>query len=275
MGPENVPLPLSRIHEDLPALSSRPKGEISSRHQISSPVLVVMTDGRVFCCRICGKIPTKVISSAARNLRGKECALASTTPLPWCDRSHAPAWECSPGRSSSLMPTRVAWVASPNWRVAAPHPLSPCGRGILFFACPKKRNKRKGSPAAETAPFAKVRNRRGNNSLRSNSLPLHPVPRLAARRSANGPHRARIPLNETSRNPAGRTSVATESRVDWVRNEPQQKQAIGSARSPSCHLGQRERSSASRDFSSRCSSKRQTREEFAPKFTAYARPLVI
>ncbi len=59
--------------------------------------------------------------------------------------------------------------------------------GGAFFSCPKKRNKRKGSPVAETTPFAKVRNRRGNNSLRSNSLPLHPVPHLAARLSANGP----------------------------------------------------------------------------------------
>jgi hypothetical protein len=32
-----------------------------------------------------------------------------------------------------------------------------------------------------------VGNRRGKNSLRSNSLPLHPVPHLAARLSANGP----------------------------------------------------------------------------------------
>ena len=110
-------------------------------------------------------------------------------------------------------------------------PGNPCGLPILFFACPKKRNKRKGSPAAETAPFAKVRNRRGNNSLRSNSLPLHPIPRLAARLSANGPHRARIPLNETSRNPAGPPSVATESQGwgekrtptktgNWIRTLP-------------------------------------------------------
>ena len=58
---------------------------------------------------------------------------------------------------------------------------------ILFFACPKKRTKRKGSRATETTPAAKVRNRRGKNSLRSNSLPLHPVPALAARLSDNGP----------------------------------------------------------------------------------------
>lgn len=65
-------------------------------------------------------------------------------------------------------------------------PLSPCGMGILFFACPKKRTKRKGSRATETAPVAKFRNRRCKNSLRSNSLPLHPVPDLADRLSGNG-----------------------------------------------------------------------------------------
>ena len=66
-------------------------------------------------------------------------------------------------------------------------PGNPCGMGILFFACPKKRTKRKGSPAAETTPFAEVQNRRGKNSLRSNSLPLHPVPHPAARPSGKGP----------------------------------------------------------------------------------------
>jgi len=151
--------------------------------------------------------PPLGFSSAARNRRGKESLLHPQQPplvrsfprssvgmQPWAlQRPH-----CAKGRISEL-----AWRRS--------HPLSPCGRGILFFACPKKRNKRKGSPAAETTPFAKVQNRRGNNSLRSNSLPLHPVPRLAARLSANGPHRARIPLNETSRNPTGRPSVAAGS----------------------------------------------------------------
>ena len=64
---------------------------------------------------------------------------------------------------------------------------NPCGLSILFFAFPKKRIKRKGSPAAETTPFAEVQNRRGKNSLRSNSLPLHPVPHPAARLSGKGP----------------------------------------------------------------------------------------
>jgi hypothetical protein len=47
---------------------------------------------------------------------------------------------------------------------------------------------RNGSQAAENDPFVKVRNRRGKNSLRSNSLPLDPVPDLAARLSGNGLH---------------------------------------------------------------------------------------
>jgi len=50
----------------------------------------------------------------------------------------------------------------------------------------KKRTKRKGSHAAETTPVAKARNRRGKNSLRSDSLPLHPAPDLAARPSDDG-----------------------------------------------------------------------------------------
>lgn len=62
--------------------------------------------------------------------------------------------------------------------------LAPSPGGVLFFACPKKRTKRKGSPAAETAPADGVRNRRGKNSLRSNSLPLFPcsAPRRPAQR---------------------------------------------------------------------------------------------
>ena len=55
-----------------------------------------------------------------------------------------------------------------------PDGLVPSPGGVLFFACPKKRTKRKGSPAAETTPVAGLRNRRGKNSLRSNSLPLFP-----------------------------------------------------------------------------------------------------
>ena len=60
--------------------------------------------------------------------------------------------------------------------------VDPSPGGVLFFACPKKRTKRKGSPAAETTPVDGLRNRRGKNSLRSNSLPLVPGP--APRRPA-------------------------------------------------------------------------------------------
>ena len=65
--------------------------------------------------------------------------------------------------------------ASPGWHRPSPG-------GVLFFACPKKRTKRKGSPAAETTPVDGLRNRRGKNSLRSDSLPL--VPGSAPRRPA-------------------------------------------------------------------------------------------
>ena len=90
------------------------------------------------------------------------------------DRSHAPAWERHPDAP-----------ASPNRQHPSPG-------GVLFFACPKKRTRRvvcatplrKGSPAAETTPVDGPRNRRGKNSLRSNSLPLFPgsAPRRPAQR---------------------------------------------------------------------------------------------
>mgnify|MGYP006974893329 CR=1 FL=1 len=58
----------------------------------------------------------------------------------------------------------------------------PSPGGILFFVCPKKRIKRNGSPSAETAPVVELRNRRGKNSLRSNSSPL--ISGSAPRRTA-------------------------------------------------------------------------------------------
>ena len=71
-------------------------------------------------------------------------------------------------------------------RTLQPHQnaIDPLPGGVLFFACPKKRTKRKGSPAAETTPVDGLRNRRGKNSLRSNSLPLFPgsAPRRPAQR---------------------------------------------------------------------------------------------
>ena len=73
-----------------------------------------------------------------------------------------------------------------------PDGIDPSPGGVLFFACPKKRTRRvvcatplrKGSPAAETTPVDELRNRRGKNSLRSNSLPLFPgsAPRRPAQR---------------------------------------------------------------------------------------------
>ena len=73
-----------------------------------------------------------------------------------------------------------------------PDGLVPSPGGVLFFACPKKRTRRvvcatplrKGSPAAETTPVDGLRNRRGKNSLRSDSLPLSPgsAPRRPAQR---------------------------------------------------------------------------------------------
>ena len=84
-------------------------------------------------------------------------SLHSDPSHPPTDRSHAPA--------------------SPAWH-------RPLPGGVLFFACPKKRTKRKGSPAAETTPVDGLRNRRGKNSLRSDSLPLFPgsAPRRPAQR---------------------------------------------------------------------------------------------
>ncbi len=80
---------------------------------------------------------------------------------------------------------------------------NPCGLPILFFLCPKKRTKRKGSQAAETTPFGKVRNRRGKNSRRSDRLPLHPAPDLAARLSGNGLHSPRTRFFQKSNSSAG------------------------------------------------------------------------
>jgi len=50
----------------------------------------------------------------------------------------------------------------------------------------KKVTKENGSPAALTTPVVALRNRRGENSLRSNSSPLFPVAEPAARQGGNG-----------------------------------------------------------------------------------------
>ncbi len=89
-------------------------------------------------------------------------AMMLQRPCLSADRSHAPAW-------------------APD-APASPDGIAPSPGGVLFFVCPKKRTKRKGSPAAETTPVDGLRNRRGKNSLRSDSLPL--VPGSAPRRPA-------------------------------------------------------------------------------------------
>jgi len=81
-----------------------------------------------------------------------------------------------------------------------------------FLCVPKEKKRRvvcatplrKGSPAAETTPFVEVWNRRGKNSLRSDSLPLHPVPHPAARLSGKGTHRPRIDRLHVKERSAGR-----------------------------------------------------------------------
>ena len=60
--------------------------------------------------------------------------------------------------------------------------IDPSPGGVLFFACPKKRTKRKGSPAAETTPVDGLRNRRGQRptswqgSMGARIMPAIPPP---------------------------------------------------------------------------------------------------
>ena len=102
------------------------------------------------------------------------------------DRGHGPSLRLS---RTMIVPTlqrgNAIWTLQRR-----PDGIAPSPGGVLFFACPKKRTRRvvcatplrKGSPAAETTPVDGVRNRRGKNSLRSDSLPL--VPGSAPRRPA-------------------------------------------------------------------------------------------
>jgi hypothetical protein len=87
-------------------------------------------------------------------------------------------------------------------------------RASHSFLCQPKEKKRrvvcatplqKGSQATENAPFGKVRNRRGKNSLPSNRLPLHPAPDLAARLSGNGLHQPRTFSFQKSKSSTGTT----------------------------------------------------------------------
>ena len=96
------------------------------------------------------------------------------------DRGHGPSLRLS---RTMIVPTLQRGNAI--WTLQRyPDGITPLPGGVLFFACPKKRTKRKGSPAAETTPVDGLRNRRGKNSLRSNSLPLSPgsAPRRPAQR---------------------------------------------------------------------------------------------
>ena len=64
--------------------------------------------------------------------------------------------------------------------------ISPSSGGVLFFACPKKRTKRKGSPAAETTPVAGLRTGGAKTRCAQTVCPFFPVPHPAARLSAKG-----------------------------------------------------------------------------------------
>ena len=116
-------------------------------------------------------------------------------------RSHAPAWERHPDAP-----------ASPNRQHPSPG-------GVLFFACPKKRTRRvvcatplrKGSPAAETTPVDGLRNRRGKNSLRSDSLPL--VPGSAPRHPAQRQRAVCFPGDPSCREPSSWRGQRSSSRL--------------------------------------------------------------
>ena len=92
-----------------------------------------------------------------------------------------------------------------------PDGLVPSPGGVLFFACPKKRTKRKGSPAAETTPVDGPRNRRGKNSLRSNSLPLFPG--SAPRRPAQRQRAVCFPGDPSCREPSSWRGQRSSSRL--------------------------------------------------------------
>jgi hypothetical protein len=101
--------------------------------------------------------------------------------------------------------------------------IDPSPGGVLFFACPKKRTRRvvcatplrKGSPAAETTPVDELRNRRGKNSLRSNSLPLFPG--SAPRRPAQRQRAVFVPGNPPCPEPPSRRGQPSTSRQGILR----------------------------------------------------------
>ena len=128
------------------------------------------------------------VSSAARNRRGCKgrCACIHNN-LPRCDRSHAPAWECSSRRSSASFRRGLRWDASPNWRGDIPILCLPAGGAFFSLLAQRKETKERAALPLRRPRSPRCGTGGAKNSLRSNSLPLHPVPRLAERLSANGP----------------------------------------------------------------------------------------
>ena len=108
-----------------------------------------------------------------------------------------------------IVPTLQRGNAHPD-APASPNRQHPSPGGVLFFACPKKRTKRKGSPAAETTPVDGLRNRRGKNSLRSDSLPLFPC--SAPRRPAQRQRAVCFPENPSCREPSSWRGQRSSSR---------------------------------------------------------------
>ena len=79
------------------------------------------------------------------------------------------------------------YLPAPSFQIQRQQAI-PAGFPFFFLRAQRKEPKKRAAKAAEKTPSVKVRNRRGKNSLRSNSLPLHPVPDLVARLSGNGLH---------------------------------------------------------------------------------------
>ena len=113
-----------------------------------------------------------------------------------------------------IVPTLQRGNAAPD-APASPNRQHPLPGGVLFFACPKKRTKRKGSPAAETTPVDGLRNRRGKNSLRSNSLPLSPG--SAPRRPAQRQRAVFVPGDPSCPEPPSRRGQPSTSRRSILR----------------------------------------------------------
>jgi|GEM_PF-6650750 len=133
----------ARIHDAPPLVRSFPRSSVGMQpwaHQ--RPHADKGCLGGVFN-------PTKsflfLSSRAKREISGTKEACRIHDDLPRCDRSHPPAWECSPGRSNALIPPRVEWVTSPNWR-GGPPPSVSLREGHSFLCLPKEKKQKKGQP---------------------------------------------------------------------------------------------------------------------------------